>query len=159
TKVRHLGETSHVQKDGRCPEPRPVFGVDTPRGRRPHAPGLPSDDARHPQVAHIARHQSGCFMHASRLIHLTVLVGALNGCRDATAPDVRQTTLAANRAKWAERGYTNYYFTLKADCFCALTGPVTVWVQNETVSRVTLSGSSAPINAPGTPTIKGLFDI
>jgi hypothetical protein len=94
-----------------------------------------------------------------RALLLTSVMSVATGCRDATAPDSRRAELAANRQRWAASGLTNYSFTLRMECFCAINGPVIVTVVNDSVFRVQLSGSDSTINAPWMPTIKKLFDV
>ena len=61
--------------------------------------------------------------------------------------------------RWAERGYTNYVFTLRMDCFCAINGPVNVLVVADSARKVTLQAMGEVLDAPWIPTIKKLFDI
>jgi Family of unknown function (DUF6174) len=98
-------------------------------------------------------------MRASTAIRLAILTALLSGCRDATAPDARQSELDANRQKWSERGYSNYTFTLRMDCFCAINGPVSVLVVADSARQVTLQSTGATIDAPWIPTVKKLFDV
>jgi hypothetical protein len=102
----------------------------------------------------------GYVMRVSTLFRPTMLAAALvAGCRDVTAPDPKRSDLEANRQKWAQRGYTNYTFTLRMDCFCAINGPVSVLVIADSARQVTLQSTGAVIDAPWIPTIKKLFDV
>jgi uncharacterized protein DUF6174 len=86
-------------------------------------------------------------------------------CEDAgSGPDaLLLAELETARARWEERGYTDYALTLQRDCFCGETfrGPVVVQVRfEEVVARVYVStGQPVPEEAASWfPDVEGLFD-
>jgi hypothetical protein len=99
-------------------------------------------------------------MRLSRLLMSSLVAASFAaGCRDVVDPGARdRETLEANRQRWNEHGYTNYAFTLRMDCFCAINGPVTVLVVADSARVVTVQSTGEVINAPWIPTIKKLFD-
>lgn len=94
-----------------------------------------------------------------RLVLLVSLAAALvsTGCHDIAGPDDR-SALEASRQKWSRSGLTDYTFTLRMDCFCAINGPVRVLVVSDSVRQVTMDSTGELLNAPWIPTIKKLFD-
>jgi hypothetical protein len=79
------------------------------------------------------------------------------GCSDnPTGP--KQSELDAARRVWATNGITSYYFTIKMDCFCAVTDPVRAVVVNDIVIGATVIPTGQSIDTRGVPSIKALFD-
>src|SRR5450432_2358921 len=68
------------------------------------------------------------------------------GCNDATSPDSAQAQLATNRAKWSANGLSSYVFTLRQTCFCAITEPVQVVVDGDSVVAASTVGTQAPVD-------------
>jgi hypothetical protein len=93
------------------------------------------------------------------LLLTSLLAAALvsSGCHDISGPGGR-SELQANRQKWTQSGVTDYTFTLRMDCFCAINGPVRVVVVADSARQVTMESTGEVLNAPWIPTIKKLFD-
>jgi uncharacterized protein DUF6174 len=105
-----------------------------------------------------ARHPERCRMRPSLLL-TSLLAAALvsSGCHDVTGPGDR-SALQANRQKWSQNGFSDYTFTLRMDCFCAINGPVRVLVIADSARQVTMESTGEVLNASWIPTIKKLFD-
>lgn len=98
-----------------------------------------------------------------RGVRLSWLLAALAACGEATDPRVEIDGLAAARARWGERGPSDYTFTLTRSCFCLpeWTGPVTVLVKGTVASRAyTETGEPVPAHLwEAFPDIPGLFHV
>ena len=97
-----------------------------------------------------------------RLRHFQVatsllLYSALAGCSDLFSPSSK-SRLDENRDKWRAQGLTAYTFTLNQFCFCAINGPVRVFVSNGTVINATQISNGQALDTRFASSIESLFD-
>lgn len=79
------------------------------------------------------------------------------GCGDVGLGPSRQAELESNRRLWASFGLTSYQLTLKADCFCAVNGPVRLTVVNDSIVSAKLISTGEAVNPAWFLTINSLF--
>jgi hypothetical protein len=96
-------------------------------------------------------------MRASRCLLLAGLLLGVAGCGDIVSPGSDRSTLSINRQKWASHGYTTYAFTLQQACFCLFTGPVRVYVDNDSVIDARQIVDNKAVDVRAVQTIATLF--
>ncbi len=86
-----------------------------------------------------------------------LLFSALAGCSDLFSPSSK-SRLDENREKWRAQGLTTYTFTLSQFCFCAINGPVRVFVSNGAVLNATQISNGQALDTRFASSIESLFD-
>ncbi len=86
-----------------------------------------------------------------------LLFSALAGCSDLFSPSSK-SRLDENREKWRAQGLTTYTFTLGQFCFCAINGPVRVFVSNGAVLNATQISNGQALDTRFASSIESLFD-
>ena len=97
-----------------------------------------------------------------RLRHFQVatsllLYSALAGCSDLFSPSSK-SRLDENRDRWRAQGLNAYTFTLSQFCFCAINGPVRVFVSNGAVISATQISNGQALDTRFVSSIESLFD-
>jgi len=110
----------------------------------------------------VPRHAS-CLSRCVMPRFMLVLLLAVASCAGSTGPTDPASELALSRARWFNRGVTDYQFTIARLCECApeSSGPVVVEVRNGVVSeRKYASGISVdPQYSDLFTSVPGLFDL
>ena len=86
-----------------------------------------------------------------------LLYSALAGCSDLFSPSSK-SRLDENRDRWRAQGLNAYTFTLSQFCFCAINGPVRVFVSNGAVINATQISNGQALDTRFVSSIESLFD-
>jgi hypothetical protein len=95
-----------------------------------------------------------------RLLMLSLALGAVTACHDATGPDrASPFDLLLARQRWSAHAYHDYRYTLQVECYCVQTNPLRVTVIHDTVVAVTDMTTAAAVGTNLGMTVEDLFDV